>query len=133
MMWDRYPLSHAARIAERTLAAELMLARSDASGAVAALREAVEVEARIPYDEPPGWHAPTRLALGAALLTAGQAAEAETAFREELLRNPGNGWSLQGLVQSLEAQGRGADAQKAREEFGQAWKNADVALAAAHL
>jgi hypothetical protein len=132
MMWDRYPLSHAARIAERTLASELMLAKGDAAGAVAALREASAIEDKIPYDEPPGWHAPTRLALGAALLADGKATDAEAAFRDELKRNPANGWSLQGLVQSLEAQQRSADAQAAREDFGQAWKNADIALTAAH-
>jgi tetratricopeptide (TPR) repeat protein len=77
LVWDRYPLTHAVKIAERTLAAELALARQDAAAALAALREATAIEDRIPYDEPPGWHAPTRHALGAALLASGQPAEAE--------------------------------------------------------
>ena len=132
-MWDRYPLSHAARIAERTLAAEMMLARKDAPGAVAALREAATIEDRIPYDEPPGWHAPTRLALGAALLAAGDPVQAEAAFREELRRNPGNGWSLQGLARSLELQQRDADAAQVKTEFEQAWQYADTRIGAAHL
>ena len=130
MMWDRYPLSHGVRVAEHTLASELALAAGDNDAALVALRAAVTEEDSIPYDEPPGWHVPARLALGSALLTAGQPAEAETAFREELRRNPANGWSLQGLVQSLEAQKRDASAERA--ELSKAWENADVKIASAH-
>jgi tetratricopeptide (TPR) repeat protein len=130
LVWDRYPLTHAVKIAERTLAAELALARQDAAGALVALREATAIEDRIPYDEPPGWHAPTRHALGAALLASGQPAEAEVVYREELERNPGNGWSLLGLAQSLDAQKK--DSAAVREALGLAWQNADVQLASSH-
>lgn len=132
LMWDRYPLAHAARIAERTLGAEVAASRKDYDGAIAALREAVAIEDGIPYDEPPGWHAPVRHTLGAILLEAGRAAEAEAVYREELLRNPGNGWSLFGLAQSLEAQ-RKPQAAEARRQFDEAWRNADVALASSRL
>ena len=40
-VWDRYPLAHAVHIAERTVSAELALARGDHRAAIAALREAV--------------------------------------------------------------------------------------------
>jgi tetratricopeptide (TPR) repeat protein len=133
LVWDRYPLSHAVRIAERTLVAELAQARGDATAAISALRDAVAHEQRIPYDEPPGWHAPTRLALGAALLAANQPAEAEAVYREELRRNPDNGWSLVGLADSLERQGRKDDAAQARARFEQAWRHADIALPGSHL
>ena len=131
MMWDRYPLSHAVVIAERTLASELALAAKDNDTALAALRTAVEEEARIPYDEPPGWHVPARLAYGSALLTAGKAADAEAEFRAELKRNPDNGWSLQGLIAALEAQKRDASAERAA--LAKAWANADIEPKGAHL
>jgi len=132
-VWDRYPLSHAARIAERTLSAELAAARSDTATAIAALREAVLIEDKIPYDEPPGWHSPVRHTLGVMLLAAGEPAEAEAVYREELRRNPGNGWSLFGLAQSLRAQKREADAAKVEAEFAAAWANADVKLTASRM
>src|SRR5690606_12263311 len=81
-------------VAELVLAGELAAARGDREAAVSALREAVALEDAIPYDEPPGWHAPVRHTLGAVLLDAGQGAEAEAVYREELRRNPENGWSL---------------------------------------
>jgi tetratricopeptide (TPR) repeat protein len=133
MVWDRYPLSHAARIAERSLTAEVALLDKDTDAAIAALREAVEIEDAIPYDEPPGWHAPTRHALGAVLLAAGKADEAETVYRAELERNPQNGWSLTGLAQSLRALKRNDEAAKVETEFEQSWQHADVKLTASRI
>jgi len=131
MVWDRYPLSHSARIAERTVTAELAAARGDHDAAIASLREAVAIEDAIPYDEPPGWHAPVRHSLGAILLDAGRPADAETVYREELQRNPENGWSLFGLAQSLKVQGKETAA--VDDRFKVAWKNADIELKSSRL
>ena len=133
LVWDRYPLSRAAQIAERSLHAELAAARGDTASAIASLREAVRIEDGIPYDEPPAWHAPVRQSLGVMLLAAGQPAEAEVVYREELRRNPDNGWSLFGLAQSLRAQKRDADAIKVDAQFAKAWQNADVKLSASRM
>ena len=132
-VWDRYPLAYAARIAERTVTAELAAARGQHDAAIAALAEAVVIEDGIPYDEPPGWHAPVRHTLGAMLLDAGRPADAERVYRDELARNPGNGWSLFGLAQSLRAQGKDAEASAAQAEFTAAWRNADVDLVASRM
>jgi tetratricopeptide (TPR) repeat protein len=128
-VWDRYSLANAVRIAERTVAAELALARKDYDTAIAALREAVAIEDGIPYDEPPGWHAPVRQTLGAVLLAAHRPADAEVVYREELRRNPDNGWSLRGLSDSLAAQRRDNEARQAEQQFAAAWAHADVRLA----
>ena len=109
---------------------ELALARGQNDAAIAALRKAAAIEDQIPYDEPPAWHAPVRQALGAALLTAGQPVEAEAVYRQELKRNPDNGWSLRGLVASLAAQGRKADAAAVEQDRARAWQHADVELLA---
>jgi tetratricopeptide (TPR) repeat protein len=132
-VWDRYPLAYSARIAERVLSAEIAASRGDPDAAVTALREAAAIEDGIPYDEPPGWHAPVRHTLGAVLLDAGRAKEAEAVYREELHRNPGNGWSLFGLAESLEAQHRDGEAADARRKFAAAWRNADVTLTASRM
>jgi len=133
LVWDRYPLSHGARVAERTVAAELALASGDKDAAIAALEEGVRHEDKIPYDEPPGWHAPVRQTLGAVLLAAGRPAAAETVYREELRRNPANGWSLKGLTLALEAQHKTDEAARVRKEFEAAWQHADVQLVASRF
>jgi tetratricopeptide (TPR) repeat protein len=133
MVWDRYPLVHAAQIAERTVSAELAQARGDPASAIRALTAAVMIEDQIPYDEPPGWHAPVRQSLGAALLQANQPVAAEKVYREELRRNPANGWSLQGLRLALEAQQREDEAAQVAREQQTAWQHADVQLIASRF
>ena len=91
------------------------------------------IEDGIPYDEPPGWHATVRQTLGAILLDTGRPSDAERVYREELKRNPGNGWSLFGLAQSLRAQDKSAEAKVAQAEFATAWRNADVQLVASRM
>jgi tetratricopeptide (TPR) repeat protein len=130
LVWDRYPLSYAVQVADLTVTGELALARGQDDAAIAALRQAAAIEDRIPYDEPPAWHAPVRQSLGAALLSAGRAKDAETAYREELRRNPANGWSLKGLAASLAAQGRTAEAASVEADRRKAWEHADVELVA---
>lgn len=64
---------------------------------IAAFREAVRLEDGLMYMEPPYWYYPIRHSLGALLLQAGQPAEAEALYRQDLARFPENGWSLFGL------------------------------------
>jgi len=109
------PIAHLARIAVLTLRADIALALGDPRAAVASLREATRIEDALEYDEPHLWLAPTRHALGAALLASGLAEQAEQAYREDLAHYPNNGWSLIGLALALAQQGHVVQAQQARE------------------
>lgn len=111
-------------VARLELAARIADARGAAS--VAAWEQAVAAEDKVGYNEPPDWLFPTREGLGAALLRAGNAAAAETAYRADLARNHLNPRSLQGLWHALERQGRRAEAMKAKADFERAWSGADV-------
>lgn len=132
-VWDRYPLVHGLRIAERSLAAERAWAEHSLDEALAALQDAIAIEDQLLYDEPPAWHAPVRQTLGLVLLEAGRAAEAETAYRADLRRNPENGWSMRGLEQALRAQNRDYEADAVAQRFDKAWANADIELPASRL
>jgi tetratricopeptide (TPR) repeat protein len=130
MSWERYSLIHGVRIGERVVTAEIAAAQGDTEAAVAAFREAVAIEDELPYDEPPGWHMPVRQSLGALLLEAGRPADAEAVYREELRRNPENGWSLFGLTEALLEQGRDDEAAAVNARFREAWAHADIELSA---
>jgi tetratricopeptide (TPR) repeat protein len=108
--------------------ARIALAEGRKDAAFAALREAVAKEDRLAYNEPSDEFFPVRHLLGAALLDSKRPAEAEAVYREDLKRNPANGWALHGLAEALEAQGKKAEAEKAR--FTEAWRNADTPLTA---
>mgnify|MGYP001589718738 CR=1 FL=1 len=84
-------------------------------------RKAIEIERRLPYQEPPYWYYPVNQSLGAALYLAGRHEEASQAFRAALTQAPNNGWVLYGLAKSEAAQGRQVDAAAARQAFARSW------------
>ena len=90
--------------APEVLAGEIAAARKDYPAAIAHLEKAVRLEDSLVYTEPSEFHFPPRLALGAVLLEAGRAPEAETVYWDDLRRNRENGWALFGLLQALRAQ-----------------------------
>ena len=121
------------QLAANLLAGETAAKAGDLATAERLLRAAVAEQDTHWFTEPPPWYFPVRQALGAVLLQAGRAREAEQVYRDDLARNPGNGWSLYGLAQSLRAQGNAAEAARVEAQFGKAWTQADVKLSASRF
>jgi tetratricopeptide (TPR) repeat protein len=115
-------------IAEEILKGEMAAEQGDYKSAISHLERAVRLEDGLVYNEPSDWYFPVRHVLGAVLLEAGFPAEAEVVYWEDLRRNPKNGYSLFGLEQSLQAQGKVEIAEVANQRFKRAWKDADVVL-----
>jgi len=110
------------------LDARIAAANGSPADAIRLWTNAVAAADKIPYDEPPIFFYPVRESLGAALLLAGKAAEAERVFRDDLVRHPRNARSLFGLHESLARQGKSADAERVKRAFDEAWKDADTTL-----
>jgi tetratricopeptide (TPR) repeat protein len=121
------------RIAPEVIAGEIAAKRKEWDKAVLHLDRAIRFEEALIYQEPADWHAPVRQNLGSVLLEAGRADEAEVVFWEDLKKNPENGWSLFGLMQALQAQGKKDEAAQVEARFRRAWKDADVKLSAARI
>lgn len=115
-------------LANGTLEAEIAGAQGDTAGQIKFLEASVKLQDALPYIEPPSWYFPIRQALGAVLLKAHRAADAEAVYREDLRQYPKNGWSLFGQLQSLKAQGK--DTAVVQKQFDEAWQYADVTLTA---
>jgi tetratricopeptide (TPR) repeat protein len=123
------PASQVLKVPEFVLAARV--ARStkiDGKTEIDLLRQALQFEDALSYDEPPAWFLPVREMLGGALMQHGDFAAAEQVFRDDLQRNRRNGRSLFGLMESLKAQKKDAAATMVQREFESAWKNADAKL-----
>lgn len=132
-LWELNTTRSLLEIAREVLAGELAAARGDHREAVRRLRVGVELEDGLAYYEPPPWPLPVRQYLGEALLDAGRPGEAEAVFRADLEKYPANGWSLFGLAQALDAQGRETEAAQVRDRFRDAWRHADVELESARM
>jgi len=107
---------------------ELEYRRGNYDHAFELLRDAVKKDLALHYDEPWGWMMPASHALGALLLDQGKGADAEAVYRADLKRYPMNGWALNGLAESLRAQGKDKEASAVDAQFAKAWARADVQI-----
>ena len=114
-------------IAGHVLDGELAARTGDFDAAISSLRAAAHLEDSLMYDEPPDWIQPVRHTLGAVLLRAGKPAEAEQAYRVDLVHYPENGWSLLGLRDALRQQRKDAEARRVDARLKLVWQYADVA------
>tara|TARA_R110002096_G_scaffold14981_2_gene52856 strand:+ start:736 stop:2421 length:1686 start_codon:yes stop_codon:yes gene_type:complete len=120
------PAAKVYAIADKMAAGEILFQEGKVEQALTALREAVAAEDALVYDEPPGWMLPVRHALGALLLVADRAEEAETVYRRDLKKHRANAWALLGLEQALRKQGRATEADALKPKVEAAWARADV-------
>lgn len=116
------------RIASALLQGEILFAQSRHEDSFTAFRNAVAEEDNLIYREPHDWVIPARQFLGKYLLKAGRMKEAEEAYREDLVDNPGNGWSLVGMYQVLKARGKSKEAATYELKYKEAFASADVAV-----
>jgi tetratricopeptide (TPR) repeat protein len=110
------------------LRAELLRHDGKPDDAIPVLERAVEIEDALRYDEPEPLPFAARHWLGALYLELKRPADSERVYRAELEDHPRNGWSLYGLEQSLRAQNKAAEADRARQEFLTAWGRSDTLL-----
>jgi len=127
------PASAVLKLAAHALEGEIYEAEGDFDKAVESFAAAVAIEDENNYTEPPDWSQPSRHYLGAALVAAGRAEEAEAVYRRDLRCNQNNGWSLFGLLQSLEMQGKVEEAAAVKKKFDAAWQHADITLSRSRM
>ncbi|NET54964.1 MAG: hypothetical protein F6K47_01785 [Symploca sp. SIO2E6] len=127
-IWSFNSTASILEIAAEVLSGSIASLEPDYTTAISHFQQAIALEDQLVYTEPPDWYSPTRNLLGTILLQANQPEAAAQAFRDDLEIYPANGWSLHGLLQSLQAQGKTAEAEAIQQQFQQAWQYADVVL-----
>jgi tetratricopeptide (TPR) repeat protein len=132
-LWGSNAAADVLGVCEPYLEGEIAYRKGDLRMAIARLREAVKREDALKYDEPPDVTVPSRHALGAVLLAAGRPQDAEAVYREDLVRYPENGWSLQGVARALRAQKKTKEAAAFDARFKKAWSRADVEVTSSCL
>jgi tetratricopeptide (TPR) repeat protein len=128
--WGINKVTDVCQIAVKVLEAELLIKNRKYMDAIPLLTEAGKIEDGLNYNEPPDWFFSVRHTLGHVLLSTKDFAQAEKIYREDLTKWPRNGFALNGLFESLAAQGKTAEAEDVKLQFKEAWKYAEVVLKA---
>lgn len=127
------------KIAAKMVLGELRYHQGEHEQAFQHLRDAIQLDDNLPYDEPWGWMQPVRHALGALLLEQGQLEEAEAIYRSDLgldsklsraCQHPGNVWSLHGLHECLRKRGETTEAAHIEWQLRKAQARSDVEIKA---
>lgn len=132
-IWDINTVSVLVQIARNVLKAEILAKEFKYSESISLLREAIEIEDGLNYNEPPDWFFSVRHHLGAIQIEAGLYNDAVSTYKEDLLRLPKNGWALHGLklaYENLNNQDKVKEVELLRK---QSWENADIVLTASRV
>lgn len=113
-------------VAENILSATIYFVQEQYDNAMSAINNAIAAEDQLIYTEPKQWMLPARQYLGSYFLQLDKPEDAEKIYREDLVWNPGNGWSLLGLYQSLIAQNKTTAAEKYKPLYLNSFSHADV-------
>ncbi|KAJ6120895.1 Tetratricopeptide-like helical [Penicillium sp. IBT 18751x] len=124
-------------VGEAMLDGEIAYRSGNYDYAFSRLRDAVDRDDNLPYDEPWGWMQPARHALGALLLEQGRVEEAMGIYAADLgideslpraLRHINNVWALHGYHECLLRVGRAAEARILAPQLRLALAMADVPI-----
>ena len=124
----KYTAAGVIAVASSVLRAEIFASEGNLDEAIRVMEIAVRHQDALGYMEPPAWHYQVRLSLGALLLQADRAEEAEAVYVRALEKFRENGWALFGLLESLRAQGKTREARAVEARFRKSWALADVVL-----
>ena len=128
---SRHPARPLLGVLAGILEGEIARSAGQMATALAAFERAVTLDDGLELDEPEPLPFPARHWLGAALLDAGRAADAERVYYDDLQQHPRNGWSLLGLQLARSAQGKSfADIEAA---FRESWRRSDTWIRASRF
>lgn len=126
-----HKVSHLLKIAAGILEGEMQWQAGDKEAALVTFSQAVIQEDSLRWDEPEPMPFDSRNWLGALLIDMEKFSDAEKVYQTELEDHPNNGWSLYGLIQALEGQGK--DSKQAKEAFEKCWARSDIWLKASRF
>ena len=115
-------------VASKELAGNVASARGNYARARDLLWEAVELEKKMGYSEPPLYSRPSWESLGYAAIRAGDGETARHAFRQVLGLRPKSGFGYYGIALSFEKEGNRGAAAQAYRDFLASWQHADEDL-----
>jgi tetratricopeptide (TPR) repeat protein len=116
-------------VASKELAGNVASARGDYRRAKELLQDAVEMEKKLGYSEPPLYSRPSLESLGYAAIRARDWETARNAFGQVLVLRPKSGFGYYGIALAYDKEGNRSAAAEAYQQFLTSWQHADDDLA----
>ncbi len=108
--------------------AEILTSSGNHKLGIQVLKQAIDLEDDLKFNEPPDWFFSVRHLLGDVLMNTKEYVGAEKIYLEDFTYWPKNGFALNGLYESLMGQNKIQDAEDIKKQFDIAWKYADSEL-----
>ena len=132
-VWDINSVYTLIQIAHKVLKGEILASESRFEESIKVLKEAVEIEDNLNYNEPPDWFFSVRHHLGAVQNEAKKYEDAIKTFEEDLDRFPKNGWALHGLKSAYSALNDRNKVAVIEKSLKVIWATADIELSNSRL
>lgn len=127
-IWDINSVYDLVIIASKVLEAEIWASEGDYNTSIILLKEAVEMEDALNYNEPPDWFFSIRHHLGNIQIKAKLYNEAINTYNEDLKRLPKNGWAHHGLKLAYEKINDLENASRMEQLIAKSWIDADFKI-----
>ncbi len=127
-IWEINSVDNLSQIAARVLKAEILATQDKFDESMVLLKEAIEIEDALNYNEPPDWFFSVRHHLGAVQIEAGKYEEAIKTYKEDLKELPKNGWAHHGLKLAYQNLNDPENVARVDELLKDSWAHADLEI-----
>jgi len=132
-IWGINSIYDIVSIAAKVLEAEILAKESLYTASINLLKEAIAIEDRLAYNEPPDWFFSVRHILGDILITNGQYDEAIEVYQDDLKWLPKNGWAQHGLKKAYQNKKNRKALAAIEKDIQKSWKYADITLESSRI
>jgi len=132
-IWNINTFANILDIASKTLEGEILASEGKYDKSISLLKEAIAIEDKLNYNEPPDWFFSVRHHLGAVQIEAGKYNDAIKSYQEDLKTFPNNGWAQQGLKVAYEKLNNPAKAKEMDNLIEKSLAYADVKITTSRI
>ena len=132
-IWEINSVDNILQIASKVLEGEILASEGKYDQSISLIKEAIAIEDKLNYNEPPDWFFSVRHHLGAIQIEAGKYNDAIKTYQEDLKKFRNNGWAQQGLKLAYEKLNNQAKAKEMDALLAKSWAYADVKITTSRI
>lgn len=132
-IWNINSVDNILHIGSKVLKGEILASEGNYIQSISLHKEAIVIEDKLNYNEPPDWFFSVRHHLGAVQIEAGKYNDAIKTYQEDLKKFPKNGWAQQGLKIAYEKLNNQDKVKETATLIAKSWEYADVKITTSRI